>query len=79
MSGFIQGENRFQATLLPELMDDYVADENSVRVVDVFVDSLELEQLGFKTVPASTGRPAYCHSGQSNIYREAALRRYQTI
>ena len=42
MKRFIQGEDRTQATLLPELLDDYVADTNPVRVVDVFVDELDL-------------------------------------
>src|SRR5665811_1698600 len=60
MKRFIQGEHRTQGTLLPESLDDYVADTNPVRVVDVFVDELDLRQLGFEGVdPASTGRPAY--------------------
>jgi transposase len=59
MSGFIEGESRSQTTLLPESLDDYVAEENSVRVIDVFVDGLDLSHLGFKTIPAATGRPAY--------------------
>jgi transposase len=45
---FIQGEDRNQATLLPELLDGYVADTNHVRVVDVFVDELDLGKLGFE-------------------------------
>ena len=57
MSGFIEGESRGQATLLPESLDDYVAEENPVRVIDVFVDGLDLSHLGFKTIPAVTGRP----------------------
>ncbi len=60
MKRFIQGEDRTQATLLPELLDDYVADTNSARVADVFVDELYLGQLGFEGVDlAATGRPAY--------------------
>ena len=42
MKRFIQGEDRTQGTLLPELLDDYVSDTNPVRVVDVFVDELDL-------------------------------------
>ena len=42
MSGFIEGDNRQQATLFPERLDDYITEENSVRVVDVFIDSLDL-------------------------------------
>ena len=50
MRRFVQGEDRTQATLLPELLDDYVAENNPVRVIDVFVDNLDLGELGFKGV-----------------------------
>jgi len=60
MKRFIEGEDRGQGTLLPELLDDYVAADNPVRVVDVFMDELDLALLGFTRVqPAKTGRPAY--------------------
>ncbi|WP_417792460.1 IS1182 family transposase [Stutzerimonas xanthomarina] len=60
MKRFIQGEHRGQSTLLPESLDDYVSDTNPVRVVDVFVDELDLVSLGFESAtPADTGRPAY--------------------
>jgi len=59
MSGFIQGEDRNQATLFPERLDDYVAEDSSVRVIDVFIDELDLSGMGFKTQPNDTGRPAY--------------------
>jgi transposase len=59
MSGFIKGEDRFQATLFPERLDDYVAEDSSVRVIDVFIDDLDLSGMGFKTLPNETGRPAY--------------------
>ena len=48
MKRFIEGETRTQVTLLPECLDDYVAEENPVRVVDVFVDELDLGALGFE-------------------------------
>jgi transposase len=48
MKRFIEGETRTQVTLLPECLDDYVTEENSVRVVDVFVDELDLVALGFE-------------------------------
>jgi transposase len=52
-----------QASLLPELLDDYVAENNPVRVVDVFVDELDLGKLGFEGAqPAKPGGPAY-HPG----------------
>jgi transposase len=64
MKRFIEGEARTQVTLLPECLDDYVAEENPVRVVDVFVDELDLGALGFEGVdPAATGRPAYHPAG----------------
>ena len=60
MSRFIEGEDRNQATLLPEYLDDYIAEDNPVRAVDAFVEELDLRQLGFAGAdPASTGRPAY--------------------
>jgi len=46
MSGFIQGEDRSQATLFPERLDDYVAKGSAVRVIDVFIDELDLSRLG---------------------------------
>ena len=51
MTDFIQGENRFQSTLFPERVDDYIAEDNAVRVIDVFIDELDLSGLGFRTEP----------------------------
>lgn len=60
MSDLIEGYDRRQPTLLPDRLYDYVAEENPVRVVDVFVDELDLRALGVDgTTPAATGRPAY--------------------
>lgn len=62
---------QLQGTLQPEWLDDYVVEENPARVVDVFVDELDLGALGFKSVdPAATGRPAYpsCISLKIYIY-----------
>jgi len=53
MKRFIQGESRTQSTLLPQILEDYVADTNPVRVVDVFVDELDLGKLGFEGVEPS--------------------------
>ena len=59
MKRFIQDEHRGQGTSLPESLDDYVSDTNPLRVVDVFVDELDLVNLGFEgAIPAETGRPA---------------------
>ena len=48
MSGFIEGENRYQSTLFPERIDDYVEEDSVVRVIDVFTDRLYISELGFK-------------------------------
>jgi transposase len=46
--------------LLPECLDDYISEDNPVRVIDLFVDELDLTELGFDSAePASTGRPGY--------------------
>jgi transposase len=64
MKRYVEGENRSQSTLLPESLDDYIAEDNPVRVVDVFVDELDLKTLGFEGAePEATGRPAM--SGRS--------------
>jgi transposase len=63
MKRFVEGEDRRQGVLLPEYLEEYVAEENPVRVIDVFVDELDLGVLGFEgVVPETTGRPAY-HPG----------------
>ncbi len=60
MSGFIQGVDRTQAILFPESVDDYVSEDNPVRVVDLFVDQLDLNVMGFVAIEAkATGRPSY--------------------
>ncbi len=79
MKRFIQGEHRGQSVLLPESLDDYVADTNPVRVVDVFVDELDLGRLGFEgVVPAETGRPAYHPAVLLKIYIYGYLNRIQS-
>ena len=58
MTRFVQSEDRRQGVLLPEYLDDYVAEDNPVRVIDVFVDELDLGALGFDgVIPEATGRP----------------------
>jgi transposase len=60
---FIEGQERGQASLLPPCIDDYVPDNSLVRVVNLFVASLDLRKLGFeRAIAASTGRPGY-HPG----------------
>ena len=56
----IEGENRSQATLFPERLDEYIAEDNAIRVVDAFVNKLDLQDLGFaRAEPSATGRPGY--------------------
>ena len=62
MKRFIEGESRTKATLFPEALDEYIIEENPVRVIDVFVDELDLTTMGINIEPAETGRPAY-HPG----------------
>jgi transposase len=78
MSGFIKGEDRFQATLFPERLDDYVAEDSAVRVIDVFLDDLDLSGLGFKTQPNDTGRPAYHPSTMLKLFVYGYLNRVQS-
>jgi transposase len=79
MKGFVQGADRQQTTLLPECLDDWVGESNPVRAVDVFVDALELRDLGFDGVdPAATGRPAYHPSPMLKLYIYGYLNRVQS-
>jgi transposase len=79
MKRFIEGETRTQVTLLPECLDDYGAEENPVRVVDVFVDELDLRALGFEGIdPAATGHPAYHPAILLKIYIYGYLNRIQS-
>jgi transposase len=60
MAGFVEGTDRGQMTLLPARLDDYIAEDNPARAVDVFVDNLDLDKLGFIRVqPLDMGRPGY--------------------
>jgi len=79
MKRFIEGQSRTQGTLLPEMIDEYVEDTNPVRIVDVFVDELDLENLGFEGVnPANTGRPAYHPAVLLKLYIYGYLNRIQS-
>lgn len=79
MKRFIEGEGRSQSTLFPECLDDYIADDNPVRAIEVFVDSLDLSSLGFEGAdPKSTGRPAYHPATLLKIYLYGYLNRIQS-
>lgn len=67
--GFIEGTDRAQASLLPACVDDYIASDSLARVVDAFVDSLDLVDLGFtRAVAAATGRPGYHPADMLRLY-----------
>ena len=78
MSGFIEGEDRNQATLFPERIDDYITEDSAVRVIDVFVDELDLSGLGFKTMPEATGRPGYHPALMLKLFIYGYLNRVQS-
>ena len=79
MSRFIEEGNRSQGTLLPESIDEYVAEENPVRVIEAFVEALDLAELGFAGVePKATGRPAYHPATMLKIYLYGYLNRIQS-
>ena len=79
MKRFVVGDDRGQSTLFPERIEDYVAEDNPVRVIDVFVDELDLALLGFHgVVPHATGRPAYHPATLLKIYVFGYLNRIQS-
>jgi len=79
MKRFIEGENRFQSTLFPESLEDYIAKDNSIRIVDAFVDKLDLKELGFaRAEPSDTGRPGYLPATMLKIYVYGYLNRIQS-
>ena len=68
MKRFVEGASRQQSTLFPDQLDDYIAEDNPVRVIDVFVDEMNLLKMGFKVIPAGTGRPSYHPASMLKIY-----------
>ncbi len=78
MAGFIAGTDRYQQALLPECLDDYVDEENPARAVEAFVEALNLAELGFATVPETTGRPGYHPGLMLRIYLYGYLNQIQS-
>ncbi len=77
--GYICGVSRNQMHLLPGTIDDYIGEENPVRFLDVFVEKLDLEVLGFqRATPAETGRPAYDPGDLLRLYLYGYLNRVRT-
>ncbi len=76
MKRFVEGEDRRQATLLPDCIEDYVSEENPVRVIEAFVAALDLAELGFEgVVPERTGRPGYHPATLLKLYVYGYLNR----
>src|SRR5258708_18837547 len=79
MNRFVQCEDRRQQTLLPNSLEDYVGEDNPVRVIEAFIENLDLVALGFEGMtPAATGRPAYQPPSLLNIYLYGYLNRIQS-
>ncbi len=78
MTRFIECEDRTQSTLFPERLDDYIAEDSAVRVIDFFIDKLDISGLGFKTDPNDTGRPPYHPTTMLKIYVYGYLNRIQS-
>ena len=69
MRRFVEGMDRGQSTLFPECLEDWIYEDNPVRAIDVFVDELDLAELGFGGVePEATGRPSYHPSVLLKLY-----------
>src|SRR5712672_613351 len=79
MRRFVEEADRGQGTLLPECLDDFIDESNPVRVIDVFVDALDLAEMSFEGVePAATGRPSYHPSVLLKLYIYGYLNRVQS-
>src|SRR6201988_281087 len=79
MKRFVEGIDRSQSTLFPECVEDWISEDNPVRVIDLFVDGLDLGDMAFEGVdPAATGRPAYHPSILLKLYIYGYLNRVQS-
>ena len=79
MRRFVEGIGRGQATLFPECLEDWVDEDNPVRVIDAFVDKLDLSRVGFDGVaPEATGRPSYHPAVLLKLYIYGYLNRVQS-
>ena len=79
MKRFVEEHDRMQATLFPERLDDYISPENPIRVIDAFVERLDLKAIGFEGVnPKATGRPGYHPSTLLKLYIYGYLNRIQS-
>ena len=79
MGRFVEGQDRGQITLFPDCLEDWIGEDNPLRVIDAFVEELDLADLGFGAVdPESTGRPAYHPSVLLKLYIYGYLNRVQS-
>src|SRR5476651_1679552 len=79
MRRFVEGADRSQSTLFPECLEDWIGEDNPVRVIDVFVDELDLAELGFSGIePEAAGRPSYHPSVLLKLYIYGYLNRVQS-
>ena len=79
MKRYVAGEDRSQSVLFPEKLDDYIGEDNPVRVIDIFVDELDLKKLGFAGMePEETGRPSYHPATLLKVYIYGYLNRIQS-
>src|SRR5579871_2747829 len=79
MRRFVEQADRGQSTLLPECLDDFIDESNPVRVIDIFVDALDLAEMSFEGIaPAATGRPSYHPSVLLKLYIYGYLNRVQS-
>jgi len=77
--GYIEGQNRNQITLFPETIDDYIGQDSSVRVIDEYIERLDIKKLGFKRAkPAVTGRPPYNPRDLLKLYIYGYLNRVRS-
>jgi transposase len=79
MKRFVKGTDRNQSTLFPECLEDWIAEDNPVRAIDLFVEELGLAELGFCGVdPEATGRPSYHPAVLLKLYIYGYLNRVQS-
>ncbi len=78
MHRFVQGQDRAQTSLLPASLEDYVDADNPARIIEAFVEALDLGALGFAIVPAATGRPSYHPATLLKLYIYGYLNRIQS-
>jgi transposase len=77
--GYITGESRDQAIMFPSVLDDYITEDNLVRFLDAFIESLDLKEMGFeKAEPRETGRPPYDPRDLLKLYIYGYLNRIRT-